>query len=790
MILKISRMKNFLKFFLVASFLINFHSFAEEKKTTSDKPTQAAEQKIEKISNIKVSGNQRVETSTIISYLPFREGSIYKEEKLNEALKTLYKTGLFSEVKASYKKGTVAISVTENPVINKIIFEGNDSIKDENLAGELILRPRMVFSKSRVKDDTNRIIDIYNKTGRYSTTISPKIVKLDQNRVNLVFDIHEGKKAKIAKIFFVGNTHFSDRKLKEIIMSKEVKFWNFFAKTDHYDSDLVENDKILLNRFYQSKGYINFKVVSATADIEPSKNAFYITFSIDEGASFNVGNVKVTSKIPNIKNKKLESLIKIKEGEIFNVLQIDDSIEAMIKYLSDQGFPFVQINPQYKINEEAKTVDITFDIGKARRIYIGKINIKGNLKTYDKVIRREIKVSEGDPYNAFLIDRSKRKLEGLDYFEKIDIQTARTNKDDVIDLDVTVAEKSTAQVKFSAGYSTSDGVLGMVNFTENNFLGKGQYLNFGFQKSSVSQAINFGFTEPRFLGNDMSAGFNAYYSSYNNKKSSLGAKSNSIPYESTSTGLNLNMGYDIIDDLFHGLSYTIERNDVKGLAADAPIYIRSQQGKYISSIVGQRFIYDKTDSPTFPTKGYVLKLNQAVAGLGGDTKYYRNIVGASKYFPIIEDVTFKVAGQAGQINSYGNKVVRINDHFYLGDQNFRGFQAAGIGPRDKASGDALGGQYYYTGTAEVNFPIGLPKEMEVSGAVFSEVGSLWKVDIPKNINYNSSNYYHDKSLRGSVGFGILWITRMGPLRLDVAKAVKKQTYDKTQMVHFSFETRL
>ncbi|MEQ9115474.1 MAG: outer membrane protein assembly factor BamA [Rickettsiales bacterium] len=766
--------------------VINFNANAADKPNATSKTVQ----EIEKIKDINIVGNQRVETSTIKSYLPFRNGSIFKESKLNDALKTLYKTGLFSEVNLSSKNGIVTVTVKENPIINKVIFEGNNSIKDENLAGELILKPRMVFSKSRVRDDTNRIIDIYNKTGRYATTVTPKIVKLKQNRINLVFDIHEGKKAQIAKIFFVGNTRFSDRKLKEAIMSKEAKFWNFFAKTDHYDSDLVENDKILLNRFYQSKGYINFKVISATADIEPSKNSFYITFSIDEGAQYDVRNLTVTSKIDAIKKESLKKLIQIKEGEVFNVLKIDDSIEEMIKYLSNKGFPFVQINPQYKINEDSKTVDITFDIGKAKRVYIGRINIKGNLKTYDDVIRREMKVSEGDPYNAFLIDRSKRKIEGLDFFEKINIDTVRTGKDDVIDLDISVEEKSTAQIKLSTGYSTSDGILGMVNFTESNFLGKGQYLNFGFQKSSVSNSVNFGFTEPRFLGNEMSAGFNTYYNSYDNKKASLGARSNSIPYKSSSLGLSLNMGYDIIDDLFHGLSYVIERSEISGLAADAPIYIRSQEGKYVNSMINQRFSYDKTDSPTFPTKGYVLKLNQSLAGIGGNTRYYRNIIAATKYFPIMEDVTFKVAGQGGQINSYSGKNVRINDHFYLGDQSFRGFQAAGIGPRDKASRDALGGQYYYTGTTELNFPIGLPKEMEVSGSVFGEAGSLWKVDIPKNLNYNSSQYYNEKALRASVGFGVLWITRMGPLRLDIAKAVKKQTYDKTQMVHFSFETRL
>lgn len=781
-------MKKFCRFlFLIFILFSNFYAAAEGSANKSSKAKTDNNQIINKII---VQGNLRVETPTIESYLPFRVKNKFTQKKANDAIKTLYSTGLFSQVSISYNKHIVTIKVKENPIISKIIFEGNDAIKSEHLRDELILRPRMVYSKSRIREDTNKIIEIYNKTGRFSTFVTPKIVKLPHNRINLVFDIQEGKKAKITKIFFVGNRHFPDRELKEVIMSKEAKFWNFFGKTDHYDSDLVENDKILLTRFYNSKGYANFKVVSATADIEPSKNIFYLTFTLDEGSKYEFGNIELTSQIKDLELNKFKKLILTKKGKIFNALLVEDSIEALTKELANKGYPFVHINPQYELDEVKKLIDITYQIGKSRRTYIGRINIDGNLKTYDYVIRREIKVSEGDPYNAFLIDRSKRKLEGLDFFEKVNFENKRTNKDDVLDLNVNVTEKSTAQIKFSAGYSTSDGILGMINFTESNFLGKGQYINAGIQKSSVSFAANFGFTEPRFLGNDMSAGFNIFKSSYDNTKSSLGATSNSIPFTSENIGLNLNLGYDILHDLFHGINYTIQKEKISDIKGDAPAYITQQSGSYITSMIGQQFVYDKTDSGIIPTKGYILKLNQSLAGVGGDTKFFRNIVSASKYFPIREDVTFKLGGQLAGIWGYGGKDVRINDRFYLGDQNFRGFQSAGIGPRDKASGDALGGQYYYTGTGELTFPIGLPKELEVSGATFVDVGSLWKVDIPKNINYNRSQFYDNKAIRASAGVGILWITRMGPLRLDIAKAIKKEKYDKTQMVHFSFETRL
>ncbi len=778
-------MYKLIKIFLILTlFTTSYASFAQNKQQSS-----LAENNIN-IEKIVVEGNKRVEKETIISYLPIKVGTPYSRKKEDEAVKTLYGTGLFSDVQISYKKNSVTIKVVENPVIDRIIFEGNNAIKSENLENELILRPRMVYSKSRVRDDTNKILEIYSKTGRYNASVSPKIVKKKHNRVDLVFDITEGKKAKIAKIFFIGNTHFSDRELKEVIMSKEAKFWNFFANTDHYDSDLVMNDRILLSRFYNSKGYANFKVVSAVADIEPSKNSFYLTFTLDEGHKFNFGKIDLISKIKGVNLKKLKSLIETKQGNLFNIMQVDNSIELITRDLANQGYPFVQIKPDYKENSASKIIDVTYIIEKSRRTYIGKIDIKGNLKTYDYVIRRQVKVSEGDPYNSFLIERSKRKLDGLDYFENVTIDTKKTNKNDVVDLDVNVTEKSTAQIKFSAGYSTADGILGMINFTENNFLGKGQYLNAGIQKSSASFSMNFGFTEPQFMGNDMSAGFNVFKSSYDNTSSSMGARSNTIPYTTNSYGLGLNMGYDIFEDLFHGVSYLIQRDNISKINKDAPVYIKQQAGSYTTSAIGQRFLYDKTDSHNFPTKGHVISLNQSLAGLGGNTRYIRNILTASQYFPIAEEMTFKISGSAAAINGFGGKDVRMNDRFFLGDQNFRGFQAAGIGPRDKASGDALGGQYYYTGTTEMTFPLGLPKSLEITGAVFAEAGSLWKVDIPKKIAYTKEQYYHGNPIRASAGFGILWITRMGPLRLDIAKAIKKEKYDKTQMLHFSFETRL
>lgn len=762
-----------------------------EDLTKAEEPAEIEYKKVKETGNINkiiINGNERTEDDTILSYIDIKKGGTFNQQKSDESLRSLYATGLFSSVDINYKSGTVTINVTENPIINKIVFEGNDALKSDLLQAELSLKPKMIFSKAKVQADTSRLVQIYNKTGRFAAVVNPQIIELPQNRINLVYEIKEGKKAKIGKIIFIGNKHFSSNELSSVIMSKESKFYNFFARTDYYDPDLVENDKFLLTRYYNSQGYAAFKVVSATAELVQAKNEFYLTFSVEEGDQYDFGAIDLKSSIPQVDIESLRKAILTTQGETYNLLLVEKTNEAMLKILANQGYPFVNIDPVYDINIEQKTIGIRYEIGAARKVYIGRINIKGNLKTHDSVIRREFRLSEGDPYNEFLLDRSEQRLTNLDFFEKVTVKPQKTNKDDIVDVDVDVQEKSTASLKFSVGYSTTDGIFGLIGLTERNFVGKGQQVSATIQKSATTYGLTLGFVEPYFMEQNLSAGVEVFTTSTRGRKRNIGSSTSPNSYDSASRGVSFNFGYDMLEYLYHNFGYTAEQNTISKVASNAPYYIKQQSGRQIASILRQGFTYDRTDNNIVPKRGYILKLSQNLAGLGGDSRYISNDISAAYYYPIIKDkVTLKLAGITGMINDLG-KTLKITENYNLGDATFRGFEAAGVGPRDKATLDSLGGAKYYKGTTELSFPLGLPEEFDVSGSVFSDFGSLWNLDLAKNSEYTKANYYDSKSLRTSVGFGVLWVTKMGPLRLDIAKAVKRQKYDETQNVHISFQT--
>ncbi len=766
---------------LTILFFIKFSSAEEMMDTANDNL----------IRKIEISGNKRTESTTIISYLGMKVGNVYTREKASESVKNLYATEFFSEIKINFRNNILYVKVEENPLVNHIEITGGDAIKADILKSELSLRSRSFFSKAKLQRDVNRITEIYNKTGRFAASVKPKIAKLPQNRVDVLFEIKEGKKAKIKKIYFVGNKRFSNNTLKNVINSKEDKIYNIF-RTNHYDPDIVDYDKILLTRFYHNHGYANFKVISATADIVPSENGFYITFSIEEGQRFNFGKVEINNNISTIDIKSIEKLITVKKGELFKAKTVENNVNEIIKYLSNKGFPFVKVTSDYDIDNENKVVNIVFAISKSPKIYIGKIKISGNSKTYDYVIRREMRVAEGDPYNSFLIKRSEQRIRNLDFFDKVNITAEKTAQPDVVDLNISVAEKSTATLQLSAGYSNTEGILGMINFTEKNLLGKGQNLSLGYKKTYSTFAANLGFVEPAFMGSDIDAGFSASVSTEDNRNTKFGQDANSLPYNSRHYSSSVFIAYEITDRLTHQVIYTVASTTIKNVGADSPIIMQEQEGRNVISAIGHKLTYDRTDSRIKPTTGYIGVLNQSIAGLGGDSKYFRNILEGNYYYPITEDVIFKLGAETGHIQNLG-RAVRINENFHLGDQSLRGFEYAGLGPRDKKfpSRGSLGGTTYYKGTAEVSFPIPMvPKDLDISGSVFTDIGNTFNIDLPKDTKYTKNDFYNSKSPRVSVGAGLTWITNVGPLRLDIAEAVKKETFDRTKFVLFSMSTAL
>lgn len=740
------------------------------------------------ISSIKIVGNTRTERSTILSYAHLKEGDQYSKQKADQSIKSLYSTGFFSKIKINFADKKMTISVIENPIINKVDFSGNKALKTDVLSKELVSKTRSFFSKSKLNNDVNRLLNIYNKSGRFSTKIVPQIATLPQNRVNILFKIKEGKKSTIKKVIFVGNKRFSENVLKSEIMSKEDRIYNIF-RANYYDEDIVEYDKVLLTKFYHSKGYVDFKVISATADIVSKNNGFYLTYSIEEGDKYDFGNTKINNHISAVNTKEILKLIEFKKGEIFNSNLVDKSTQDIIKYLAVNGYPFVDVQAGYRIDNKNKLVNINYVISKAQKVYIGRVNIRGNLKTYDNVIRKELKLSEGDPYNSFLITNSEQRLKNLDYFEKVKINVEKTNSADTVDLDVVVEEKSTAAINISAGFSSSDGPLGMLGFTESNLFGQGKKFSMNIQKSASSLSSGLALTQPNFMQSNIAVGFSLQNSSKNHNTSQFGSTSDSTPYEIKHTSASVFMNYNITDDLFHSANYSISKDSIGRVdPASATIFIE-QTGKNIVSSVGHNLVYNKTDSTVSPTTGYALNFTQMLAGIGGDSQFIKNIMECSYYYPINDDLVLKLAASAGNIKGLG-KDIRVSENFHLGDYSLRGFDYSGAGPRDKGTNkDYLGGTTYYTGTVETKFPVpGLAKDSDVSGSIFSDFGSVWGVDIPNSSSYSRSSFHNDKSIRVSAGVGLIWLTKMGPLRIDFAKALKKQDYDMTRSLLFSFST--
>ncbi|NRA73616.1 MAG: outer membrane protein assembly factor BamA [Rickettsiales bacterium] len=750
------------------------------------------------IKDIQIKGAKRTENSTIISYSELETGQVYSATIADAVLKKLYGTGFFANVSVSFDKGIVTIVVEENPIVGRISFKGNKSLKPENILPEISLQTRGYFSKNKLQSDVNRILGLYNKIGIFSVTVKPKISKLAQNRVNVLFEIYEGSKLKIEKISFIGNKRFSSNDLKQALVSKENRIFNIF-RLNYYNADAIEYDKVLLKKFYNSKGYANFRTVSVSADIDPADmEKVYITFIIDEGAKYDFGKININNKISTIGTADLMQLVKIKSGKTFNGNAVEDANTRIIKYLAEKGFPFVKVDYEYKLKKEKKLVDVYYKVSRSPKVYIGKINISGNEKTYDYVVRSEFRLSEGDPYNGFLVDRSEQRVRNLNYFRKVTVTPVKTNKSDVVDLDVKVQEKSTASIKLAVGYSTSNGPMAMINFSEINWLGRGQKLSFGIQKTTFTLGANFGYSEPNFMGSEVEVGGGVGFSQQKNDTkgglAGLASDHSQVPFNEDSYSANVFMNYDVTEYLNHNVDYSITSTKTSSSAnSDIPEITQREVGKNIISAIGHTLTYNVADSAVKPTDGYIITLNQHLAGVGGDVKHLRHVLKGAYYYPIMEDLTLKIAAEGGYIHKmFGDDAVRISDNFYLGDFSFRGFDYAGLGPRDKGKRKmALGAVKYYKGSTELLFPFpGVSRDLDLSTSIFSDFGSAWDIDIPKNVNYTREDYFNKKTIRASAGVGFIWITRAGPLRIDFAHAFKKESFDETKLILFSYQTAL
>ena len=731
----------------------------------------------EPIANIRVEGNQRIEADTVISYMQLSSGDRFDAAKIDRALKNLFGSGLFADVSFRREGNDLIVHVVENPIINRLAFEGNSHIKDADLQNEVQLRPRAVYTATKVQADAKRVLDIYRRSGRFAATVEPKVIPLDQNRVDLVFEIHEGDVTEVRRIDFVGNKVFDDSELRSQILTKESAWYRFLTTADTYDPDRLTVDRENLRNFYLKNGYADFRVVSSTAELSPDRNAFFITFTVDEGERYKFGSINIKTTLKDLDPESLRKELSTVEGDWYNADEVDKTITRLSDRVGDLGYAFVEVKPEIDKDNAKKTIGLTYDIQEGSRVYVERIDINGNVRTLDEVIRREFRVVEGDAFNASKIRRTRQRIQNLGFFSKVDLKTLPGSSPDRTIVEVNVEEQSTGELSFGAGFSTNEGPIGNISIRERNLLGRGQDLRTDFVLSGNHSQLNFSFTEPYFLDKDLAAGIDAFRTEDDRRSESS--------FEEKNLGGGFRFGWDWDEFLRQTVRYTVSDDEIFNVKSTASPAIKAQDGTELSSLVSQQISYDRTDNRFNPTSGYSVQVQTDVAGLGGDQQYLRARLSAAYYQPFLEDLVASVSVDGGYIVGFGDDRIRTTDNFSLGGTSLRGFKVAGVGPRDIVTDDALGGNEYFAGTVQLSFPLGLPEEYKIRGRVFSDFGSLWNSDYSSF----SPDVVDRFSMRASGGVGVTWDSPFGPFAFDLAYPFLKEDFDKEEFFSFSVGTR-
>jgi outer membrane protein insertion porin family len=749
------------------------------------------------ITDIRIEGAQRIEPETIRSYLLIQPGDAWDDELVDKSLKALFATGLFADVNLRRVGNTLVIRVVENPIINRIAFEGNNKIDEKDLTAEIQLRPRVVYTRTRVQNDVNRILDLYRRHGRFGATVEPKVIQLSENRVDLVFEINEGQYTGVRSLNFVGNHQFSDSKLRGILQTKESRWYRFFTSDDSYDPDRLTYDRELLRRFYLTEGYADFRVVSAVAELTPDRDGFIITFTLDEGERYRFGKIDVNIKLKDLPPEEVLPLLTVHTGDWYDAEAVEKSISVLTEALGNRGYAFVDVKPNITRNREDHTVDITFDVQEGPQVYVERIDIVGNVRTLDKVIRREFQLVEGDAFNTTKMQRSQTRIKNLGFFKKAEVTNSPGSAPDKTVVTAEVEEQSTGELSLGLGFSTTDGPLADINIRERNFLGRGQDLRIGTVVSFRSQQVDLSFTEPYFLDRNIAAGFDLFEIKTSPTQNFFSGVT--PPYQQFSYGGALRSGYQITDNLRQTLKYTARSDNITNIQSNTSLFIALQAGQHTTSEIGQVLLYDRRDDRLDPTSGFYASIGNDFAGVGFGVDYVRNKVNAGYYYSVAPEWVLSLTGEAGYIFGWNGQQVLLQDRFFVGGDNLRGFQSAGIGPRDTTSGDALGGQKYYLGSVTLGVPLGLPKELGLSGRVFTDFGTLYHL-FPTTLTLTPAQSaaaggqtqltaVQSPAIRASVGFGVSWKSPVGPIRLDIAYPVRKESFDKTQFFRVSFGTR-
>lgn len=731
------------------------------------------------IREIRVAGNRRVEAETVRSYLTFSVGSRYDSYKADESFKALFATGLFQDVQITLQGAAVVVTVVESPIVNKIAFEGNRQIKEDILKSEVQLKERAVFTRARVQADVQRILNVYRRSGYYAVQVDAQIIELEHNRVNLAYVIKEGAETKVLSINFLGNVAFSDGQLKDIITTTENNLLSFLKSTDVYDPDRLNLDRELVRRYYLKNGYADARVVSAVADLDPAGKGFYITFTVEEGELYRFGGIDIETTLASVNPDSLRGELLTKPGQVYNAEHIDKTVEKVTIRVAEQGYAFGQVRPRVERDPVGRIISVIYTVEQGPRIYIERINVAGNVRTLDYIVRREFRLAEGDAYNRLLVEQARERLVRTGFFKTVKVNREPGSAPDRVVLNLDLEEQSTGDLSFAAGYSSNEGIIGEVSYTERNLMGKGQYLRVKLSGSMDSAQFDISFTEPRFLDRNLSAGIDAFHRQTD--------YSDQAGYRNMKTGAGVRLGFALVDHLWFNTHYTFTRDEVYDVDANASQAVQQIEGVANISTVGYSLVYDTRNHRMNPSRGIYLIWSQDVAGVGGDVNYVRSIAEARGYYPVAKGYTLVGRAIAGNIEAWGGQDLRVVDHFYKGGETIRGFDKAGYGPRDAFTGDALGGKIFYSGTVELRFPIPLiPDELGFGGAIFADAGSLFETDAGKvpGVTVNDSN-----QLRSSVGVSLLWNSPVGPLRADLAYVITKADFDETELFRFGASTK-
>ena len=743
-------------------------------------PTLGAAPAGETIRTINVKGSQRLEEQTVLSYMKLRVGQTYTQEAADQALKDLFETELFKDVSVRNENGVVTIEVVENPVINRILIEGNKRIKSDKIEPEIRLAPRQIFTRSKVRADVARIIELYKRKGRFAASVEPKMVQLDQNRVDIVFEVDEGPKSKVQQINIIGNEQFSDGKLRGEMATKQARFYRFFSSSDTYDPDRLAFDQQKLRQFYLTEGYADFRVISAIAELTPDKKDFIITYVVEEGERYKFGDVKVESEIRDFTAETLTPMLPMKVGDWYNAKQVENTVEQLSETAGLFGYAFADVRPEFDRDKETLTMNLVFKVAESDRVYVERIDINGNTLTQDKVVRREFRLNEGDAFNSFQVKRSANRIKSLGFFQdSLEIEQKQGSAPDRIILEANVEEKATGELQLSAGFSSVENFILQASIRQRNFRGKGQELRASVSYSRYSKSVELGFTEPYLFDRNIAVGVDIFRRDLNSFGFTLNNERQTT-FEQTTTGFQVRAGVPVTEYLSASLRYGLNFDDVyldrnnpsffRDINSDgildcvASRYLCDAIGKRTTSSLGASLIYDDRDNRIRPTRGQTIVGSLDFAGLGGDVKYIRGRLNAAKYWKPFGEFIFSVSAEGGYIHPLENRGsaangiddIRLTDRFFLGEPQIRGFDIRGVGPRivqfatipgldgsgnvinevvpndnGRQQDDAIGGRAYYMTRAELQIPLGSgASELGLRPSIFVDAGAVFKVVQP------------------------------------------------------------